>query len=75
MPHIIVEMYPGRDEDAKLKLAESVAENVSSQLGLRKEAVSVSIKEIPKEDWKSKVYDKVVKDENKEVYIKPGYDM
>lgn len=75
MPHIVVQMYPGRDEDTKMELAKAVADTISDKLNMRKEAISVSIQEVEKDNWKTEVYDKVTKDENKEVYIKPGYDM
>lgn len=75
MPHVVVQMYPGRDEDTKMELAKAVAETISNKLNMRKEAISVSIQEVEKDNWKTEVYDKVTKDENKEVYIKPGYDM
>lgn len=75
MPHITVEMYPGRDEKIKLEIAEAVADTIANKLSMDKSVVSVSIKEVEKEKWKSQVYDRVLKDENKELYIKPGYKM
>ena len=65
MPHVVVQMYPGRDEDTKMELAKAVAETISNKLNMRKEAISVSIQEVEKDNWKTEVYDKVTKDENK----------
>ena len=63
MPHITVQMYPGRDEKIKKNLAEKLAEVASRELG----------REI--EHWKEKVYDKVADPSNKNVFVKPGYTM
>ncbi len=75
MPHIIVQMYPGRDDTIKMELAQAIVDTVSTNLGLEEGVISVGIEEIPKEEWKTVVYDKVVEDENKTLYIKPAYKM
>lgn len=75
MPHITIEMYPGRDHETKEQIAETMAEALSKAMNLDKNVVSVSIKEIPKENWKTEVYDNAIDDSNKEVFIKPGYSM
>ncbi|MBQ5433677.1 MAG: tautomerase family protein, partial [Treponema sp.] len=46
MPHITVQMYPGRDEKIKKNLAEKLAEVASRELGREIEHFSVSIEDV-----------------------------
>ena len=73
MPHITIQMYPGRDGETKKKVAEAVLEAASKALAREKEHFSVSIKDVPQDEWKEKIYDKVLKDPD--TIIQPGYKM
>lgn len=73
MPHIAIKMYPGRDEETKKRLAQAILETASKELNRGKEHFSVSIEDVPQENWKEAVYDKVVADKN--TLIQPGYTM
>ncbi|MCH5295348.1 MAG: tautomerase family protein [Treponema sp.] len=73
MPHITIQMYSGRDEATKKRLADAVLEAASKELERGKEHFSVSIEDVPQEEWKDKVYDKILSDKN--IIIKPGYTM
>jgi 4-oxalocrotonate tautomerase len=73
MPHITIQMYPGRDDETKQKLADAIVKTASEQLNRGKEHFSVSIEDIPQEEWKERVYNKVIDPNNKEVFVKPGY--
>ncbi|MBR1722738.1 MAG: tautomerase family protein [Treponema sp.] len=73
MPHIAIKMYPGRDEETKKRLAQAILETASNELNRGKEHFSVSIEDVPQENWKEAVYDKVVADKN--TLIQPGYTM
>ncbi|QOS40741.1 4-oxalocrotonate tautomerase family enzyme [Treponema rectale] len=73
MPHITIQMYPGRDDQIKKRLAEAIVETASRELERGKEHFSVSIVDVPQDEWKEKVYDKVLKDSN--TFVKPGYTM
>lgn len=73
MPHITIQMYPGRDGETKKKVAEALLEAASKALAREKEHFSVSIKDVPQDEWKEKVYDKVLKDPD--TIIQPGYKM
>jgi len=75
MPHITIQMYPGRDDTIKQNLAKKIAETASRELGREIEHFSVSIQDVPQDEWKEKVYDKVADPSNKEVFVKPGYTM
>lgn len=73
MPHITIQMYSGRDKATKKRLADAVLEAASKELERGKEHFSVSIEDVPQEEWKDKVYDKILSDKN--IIIKPGYTM
>ena len=73
MPHITIQMYPGRDDATKKKLADAILETASKTLERGKEHFSVSIVDVPQDEWKDKVYDKVLSDKN--TIIQPGYKM
>lgn len=49
MPHIIVKCYKGRSKEQLQRVAERVAQCVAEELEVRKEVVSVSIKEVDKD--------------------------
>ncbi len=73
MPHITIQMYPGRDDQTKKKLAEAVLETAARELKREKEHFSVSIVDVPQDEWKEKVYDKVKS--GSDTIIQPGYTM
>ena len=73
MPHITVQLYSGRNEETKKRLAEAVLEAAATSLGRGKEHFSVSIEDVPEEEWKEKVYNKILSDKN--TIIAPGYKM
>jgi len=47
MPHIAISMYPGRDDATKRDIAEKMQQYYAATFGADEEAVSVSIVEIP----------------------------
>ncbi len=75
MPHIVVKMYKGRTEETKKDIADILADALSEKGGIDRSAISVAIEDIPEENWKEQVYDKELKEDNKNLYIKPGYKM
>ncbi len=73
MPHITIQMYPGRSDELKKKVAEALRDAAAKALDREKEHFSVSVVDVPQADWKAKVYDKVRTDAN--TVIQPGYEM
>ncbi len=51
MPHIAISMYPGRSPEIKKALASKVRETVAEELGVDRAVVSVSVEDVPKEEW------------------------
>lgn len=51
MPHIAISMIPGRNHEVKRELALKVQDFICNELKLDKTVVSVSIEDVPKEQW------------------------
>lgn len=59
MPHIDVNLFPGRTEEQKQKLADKIVEDAMEILGAPREALSVAMHEIAPENWNEDIADKV----------------
>ncbi|MDD2371238.1 MAG: tautomerase family protein [Firmicutes bacterium] len=73
MPHIIVKIWPGKDENKKIELAEGIKELTVKVLGVPETSVSVGIEEISQEDWPMKVYKPDIIEKDNSLYVRPGY--
>lgn len=73
MPHIVVKLWPGRDDEIKVNLAKKVANVVAEKLNVDIGDVSVAIEEINRNDWGEKVYKREIKN-NPNIYFKPNYE-
>jgi 4-oxalocrotonate tautomerase len=73
MPHIIVKLYPGRSEEQKMSLVESITKVVSENLKLNESSISITIDEVPSENWAKEVYKKDIIDNHNKLYKEPGY--
>ena len=68
MPHAAITMIPGRDEETKLVLAKRTQDFLAGELGIDPKFVSVSIQDVPMEDWQKSM--EQFPDEI--LYVKPG---
>ncbi|MDD6448244.1 tautomerase family protein [Baileyella intestinalis] len=59
MPHIDVNLFPGRTEEQKQKLADKIVEDAMEILGAPREALSVAMHEVAPENWNEDIADKV----------------
>ena len=73
MPHVIVELYPGRSEEQKRRLTEAIAKDVAAITQCPETAVSVALEEVPPADWPEKVYRPDILERQSTLYRKPGY--
>ncbi len=62
MPHVTIDMFAGRDDETKKKVADAVVETMMKELGCKKEHLSVAINDVNPADWNEKIYDTVDKD-------------
>lgn len=68
MPHIAITMIPGRDEATKRALAQKAQEFMVKELGVEPKFVSVSIQDVPMENWQ-KSMEQFTDDI---LYVRPG---
>lgn len=68
MPHIAITMYPGRSPEQKQNIANKVQELFVEELGIDKKVISISVEDIPKENWE----DNMKEFSEDIIYIKPG---
>lgn len=74
MPHVIIKMLAGRTAEQKKKLAEAITRVVMAETANSEDAVSVSIEDIGKDEWTSKVYNPDIAAQWDKLYKKPGYE-
>jgi 4-oxalocrotonate tautomerase len=74
MPHIIVELWPGKSERQKAQLAEAIVKDVTRVLSYGEESVSVAMEEVEPGDWADKVYEPDIQNKWETLHKKPGYD-
>lgn len=68
MPHVAITMIPGRDETTKRELAQKTQAFLQKELGIDPKFISVSIQDIPPEDW-----DKSMEQFPEDIlFVKPG---
>ena len=51
MPHIVVNIWPGRSDETKAELANRLALETAQVLQMDNEYVSVAFQEVPEADW------------------------
>lgn len=73
MPHIVVKLWPGRNDERKVNLAQKIANTVAEELEVDIGDVSVAIEEIDRNDWGEQVYKKEIKDKPN-IYVMPNYE-
>jgi 4-oxalocrotonate tautomerase len=75
MPHVIVKLWPGKSEQQKTRLADTITKDVMDILHYGEESVSVAMEEIRSQDWAEKVYKPEIREKWDDLYKKPGYTM
>ena len=73
MPHVVIKLWPGRNDEIKSNLAEKIANVVVDELKVDIGDVSVAFEEVKQSDWGEQVYKKEIKD-NPNIYFKPNYE-
>ena len=73
MPHVIVKLWPGRTEEQKNELSDKITKAIKDTLGSSDNSISVAIEEVPKMEWKKKVFDPEIIGRSEILYKKPDY--
>jgi len=74
MPHIIVKLWPGREEKVKQQLADKLTRVVMDTLGVKESSVSVGIEEVSSTVWDEEVYKPDILEKEPTIYKKPGVE-
>ncbi|MGZ3275070.1 MAG: tautomerase family protein [Caulobacteraceae bacterium] len=73
MPHVTVRMYAGRTEEDKQRLAEAIGQALMQTLGSSERSISVTIEDVPPDDWMAQVYEPEITAKDDRLYKRPGY--
>ncbi len=73
MPHVIVKLWPGKSDDQKRRLTETITNGVQETLGYGEKAVSVGFEEVAPADWTAKVYEPDIAAKWNTLTKQPGY--
>lgn len=71
MPHIVVNVWPGRSDEEKAKLANRIALDVAEVFEMDTEYVSVAFEEVPEAEWDA-FCKREIDDKPDKVYKLPG---
>ena len=63
MPHVEINMFAGRDDETKKKVADAIVETMMKELGCAKNHLSVAIHDVNPADWNEEIGANVNKDE------------
>jgi 4-oxalocrotonate tautomerase len=73
VPHIIVKLWPGKSEDQKQRLTETVTRGVMDILEYGEDAVSVAFEEVAPAEWTARVYEPDIAAKWAKLTKQPGY--
>jgi len=73
MPHVIVKLWPGKSDDQKQRLTETIARGVMDTLDYGEDAVSVAFEEVAPAEWMPKVYEPDIARKWATLTKQPGY--
>ena len=63
MPHIKINMFEGRTDELKKKVADAIVETMMKELGCERSHLSVAIHDVKPENWDEEIGAKIDKDE------------
>lgn len=75
MPHIVIKLFPGRTEEQKVELTNTIVKEATRILAKGEDAFSVDIVEVDSNVWGEEVYKPEILPRMDELYKKPGYKM
>lgn len=73
MPHVIVKLWPGKTDDQKRRLTDTIVRGVMDTLGYGEDAVSVAFEEVAPPEWTSEVYEPDILAKWATLTKQPGY--
>ncbi len=74
MPHVIVKIAVGRNQQQKERIASKVTIAIMTTANVGEDAVSVSIEDFEPSEWAEKVFRPDILGKPDTLFRKPGYD-
>ena len=71
MPHITIQMFPGRTQEEKKLMAQDIQMLLWEKYQIEKNVLSVSVQDVPKEKWNDFI--KTVPADT--FFVEPGYEI
>jgi 4-oxalocrotonate tautomerase len=73
VPHVIVKLWPGKSDDQKQRLSDTITRGVMEILDYGEGAVSVGFEEVAPSDWTEQVYNPDILGKWPNLMKQPGY--
>jgi len=73
VPHVTVKLWPGKTDDQKQRLTETITRGVMDTLEYGEEAVSVAFEEVEPAEWTARVYEPDIIKKWAKLTKQPGY--
>jgi 4-oxalocrotonate tautomerase len=73
VPHVIVKLWPGKTDDQKQRLTETITRGVMDSFEYGEEAVSVAFEEVEPAEWTARVYEPDIIKKWAKLTKQPGY--
>ena len=74
MPHVIIKMFPGRDERQKRELTDRIIRDMEETINVTSDSISVSFKEISPKEWDEQVVKPDIIDKKESLFKSPSYE-
>lgn len=73
MPHVVVKMYKGRNEEQKKNLCDAITKSLIETVNCTDDHISIAIEEYDKAEWGEKVFYPEIEANREKLYKKPNY--
>ena len=73
MPHVIIKMFPGRDERQKRELTDRIIRDMEETIDATSDSISVSFEEISPKEWDEQVVKPDIIDKKAFLFKSPSY--
>ena len=74
MPHVIIKLWPGKTEEQKQQLTDSIVKDMVSTMDCKESSISVAFEEVEPDEWAEEVFRPDILESEDKLYKKPGYN-
>ena len=73
-PHVIIKLWPGKTEEQKQQLTDSIVKDMVSTMDCKESSISVAFEEVEPDEWAEEVFRPDILESEDKLYKKPGYN-